>query len=360
MSTNRPFTLERLRFWQGQKLLGRDFRDQLARESQLRWWHNRAMHNAFGVSFGFEVSPVVDAGKLVAVLVTCGVAYDCFGRELLLQNTREINLPSDVPEKNRKITLVASYKEGRRCGNECVPVCACRTDEPQLEWKLSHLLELSDGVPLAEVSYDPAAESGERVPVLNANFSAHHARALSRPRIGRGATVPGNTSWEPWNEILAGIRAAKFEIPLGVQVTIDTSSAGFTDVPCYFAWLQGSLWNKTNIEFFPVPFSHIDNETPQQFRFRVWLPPVVTVLGARVRLANASPISRSVRRRARRSEPTGFSLNEFVNFARAQSLYVCWIGLQEHREHGLTCQPLEECECVTNEKEFNQQQSARK
>ena len=418
MFSNRPFTLERFRYWQGQKLLGRDFRDQVAREAQLRWWHNRALHNSFGVSFGFQVSRVIEAGAFVAVRVTCGVAYDCFGRELVLQDTRAISLPSHQPETNRKLTLVASYKESRRCGNECLPICACRIDEPELQWVLSRSLELADGVPLLEVSYEPSAAlaefpqnfnlppglekkisydterklliavggllpaehaelvkltppqpfrdaidrilaATERVPVLNPNFTAHQARALSRPRIGRGATIPGNTSWEQWSEILVGIRGAKFEVPLGVQVTIDTSKAGFTQLPCYFAWLQGSLWNKTNIEFFPVPFSHIDNETPQQFRFRVWLPPLVTVLGSRVRIANARPIARSVRQRSRLSEPTGFSLNEFVNFARGQRLYVCWIGIQEQEGQGLTCEPLKKCECVTTQPELTEQQSAR-
>src|SRR6516225_2672470 len=47
--------LQRLRYWQGQMLRSRDFRDQLAIEGQLRCWHNRAMHNAFGVASGFKV-----------------------------------------------------------------------------------------------------------------------------------------------------------------------------------------------------------------------------------------------------------------------------------------------------------------
>lgn len=346
MQSNRPFTLERFRFWQGQKLLGRDFRDQLAREAQLRWWHDRAMHNAFGVSFGFDVSRVIEKGEFVAVRVTCGVAYDSFGRELILQTTRTIDLPADVPEGNPKFTLVAKYKESRRCGNECIPVCACRTDEPELQWKISRSLELSDGVPLMEFSY----EGTERTPVLNANFSAHRARALSRPRIGRGATIPGNTSWDSWFEIVPDGEGGKLEVPIGVQVTIDTSSAGFTEVPCYFAWLEGSLWNKTNIELFPIPFSHIDNETPRQFRFRLWMPPLLTALGSRVRIANDRPILRTDRKKRQRlAEPTGFDFNEFVNFARGQDLYICWIGIQEHREHALTCVPMKECECVTAE-----------
>ncbi|MCM3870580.1 MAG: hypothetical protein ND895_07805 [Pyrinomonadaceae bacterium] len=417
--SNRPFILERFQYWQGQKLLGRDFRDQLAREAQLRWWHNRALHKSYGVSYGFQVSRVIEAGEFVAVRVTCGVAYDCFGRELIQQDTRDIRLPADVPERSPKVTLVATYKESWRCGNECTPVCACRTDEPLLQWRVSRSRDLSDGVPLLEVSYEPSASlaefpssfkipttlekrvsydrerklllaidglqpeehaellalspppplkgafdlilaATERSPALNEDFSAQQARALARPRIGRGATVPGNTSWEEWSEILADGDNGKVSLPVGVQVTIDTSSAGFTQLPCYFAWLQGSLWNKTNIEFFPVPLSHIDHETTTQFRFRAWMPPLITVLGSRARLANATPVPATFKRESG-IESAGFSVNEFVNFARQQRLYVCWIGIQEQRgQGGLTCEPLRDCECVASETDVNhQQESAR-
>ena len=92
----------------GQKL-GRDFRDQLAREAQLRWWHNRALHKSFGVSHGFAVSAVIDAGEFVAVSVTCGVAYDCFGRELTLPDNSGLTY---LPRYRKRIKrhLVASYK----------------------------------------------------------------------------------------------------------------------------------------------------------------------------------------------------------------------------------------------------------
>ena len=425
MLSNQPFTLERFRYWQGQKLLARDFRDQLAREAQLRWWHNRALHKAFGVSFGFQVTRVIENATFTAVRVTCGVAYDCFGRELILQDTRAISLPADVPERSPKITLVTSYKESRRCGNECNPVCACRTDEPQLLWKITRGLEVSDGVPLSEVSYEPSAPLAEfpsdfeipptlatkvrydserklllaigglkpeehaklialkpapplkdaldlllaatdRSPVLNEKFLQHQARALARPRIGRGATVPGNTSWEEWSEVLAnadnvrqpppGVQRTedgKLAMSMGIQVIIDTSNAGFTQVPCYFAWLQGSLWNKTNIEFFPVPLTHIDQETTKQFRFRIWMPHLLTVLGSRIRLANATSVPQQQVNRG--VGATGFSVNEFVNFARLQRLYVCWIGIQEQRgQSGRTCVPLRDCECVTDEQDLVQ------
>lgn len=350
MSTKRPSTLERFRYWQGQKLLGRDFRDQRTYEAQLRWWHNRALHNTFGVAYGLEVTPIGEAVEFENVNVNCGVAYDCFGRELILQTTRRIALPRVSPEGDSTFTLVVSYKERGECGNEehgfsdCASHCSCRLEEPEFQWKVSRYFSLSDGVPLAQISYEPATKKRlsagpKRHAVLNVNFSPRLSRALARPRIGRGATVAGDTAWDPWIESVLTPSGLRRQTQIGVQVTIDTSSAGFTQLPCYFAWLQGSLWDKTYIEFFPVPLSHIDNESPYHFRFRLWMPPIVTVLGSRLRYANIDPLAESRERR-----PHGFP-NEFVNFARQQRLYVCWIGIQE--QAASSCEPMKNCECET-------------
>jgi hypothetical protein len=109
---------------------------------------------------------------------------------------------------------------------------------------------------------------------------------------------------------VSGVDRSISEIPIGMQVTIDTSAAGFTETPCYFAWLQGTLWEKSNIKFFPVPLPHIDRETYKRFRLRLWMPRTITLLGARMRLANRN-----------------FG-DEYINFARKQKLYICWIGIQ--------------------------------
>jgi hypothetical protein len=54
----------------------------------------------------------------------------------------------------------------------------------------------------------------------------------------------------------------------GIEVKIDTSAAGFTDIPCYFAWLPGSPWDQ---DF--ATFQHIDEPTIGSFIFRMWSQP---------------------------------------------------------------------------------------
>ena len=414
MSENRVFELERLKYWQGQKLLSRDFRDQTSYEAQLRWWHNRALHNSYGVSYGFTVT--MHNGR---IQIDCGVAYDCYGRELILQAPREMALPPEPDEKFESMTLLASFKDAdRSISNKEILMgtvdCSSRRVEPWFEWKLSRLVEQPHGVAIAEISYEPSAPlatlppnvripvllsdrvfydaerklliavrknqgqastdgltpaeadelkklstdaafgaaidklvaADERSPVLNAHFIAHRARALTRPRIGTGATVPGDTAWELWTETIlpAVSTSTAFKLDdlntqanIGIQVTIDTSGAGFTEVPCYFAWLEGTLWNQVHLNFFPVPLMHIDRETPRRFRLRLWMPPIITVLGARIRFANTEP-GFGQRRTQLRSFAT-----DFFNFAREQKLYVCWMGIQELVQP--QCEPFPDCEC---------------
>jgi|GEM_PF-1113485 hypothetical protein len=398
MPDNRPFEMQRLRYWQGQKLLSRDFRDQTSYQAQLRWWHNRALHNSYGVSYGFDVTL-----QDTRVKIEPGVAYDCYGRELILQTTKEIPLPPDPGEKFQSVTLMAGFEAADR---SISGDCSSKQQASRFEWKASRSLEFTDGVPLAEISYEPSAQLGtlppntvfpvelaqkvfydndrklliaigglsaseaeelkkissevgfvaavvklvagdERSPVLNAHFILRRARALTRPRIGSGATVPGDTAWEVWSEVIVDPTGAKVQADIGIQVTIDTSGAGFTEVPCYFAWLQGTLWNQVHLNFFPVPITHIDLESTRRFRLRLWMPPIITVLGTRIRFANVEPPIRELGQTplgVRASQPRSFA-TDFVNFARQQKLYVCWMGIQETIKPQF--QPFADCQCST-------------
>lgn len=425
MTQNRVNELQRLRYWQGQKLLSRDFRDQVSYESELRWWHNRALHNAYGVSYGFEVT--LDDTH---VEIDCGVAYDCYGRELILQAPKRMALRAEPDENFEPVTLVVSaaaadqHISSREVLMGTVD-CSANRVTPTFQWKQSRCCQFLDGVSLAEISYEPSAPleslpptlrfppspdqkvyystkkkllvaidgltdaeeaelrelsddaafvaaidklvaADQRTPVLNAHFVRHRARALTRPRIGTGSTVAGDTAWDLWTEIIRDPDGQKVPADLGVQVTVDTSGAGFTEIPCYFAWLQGTLWDQVHLNFFPVPITHIDRESIHRFRFRLWMPWIITVLGTRLRYANIDPDLATVTRppqplnlaffsfRSARTihqpqahaqaQPRSF-VTDFVNFARQQKLYVCWMGIQEMVQP--QCEPLDECGCET-------------
>ena len=170
MSTRPPQAteLERFLYWQGQTLRSRDFRDQAAVNAQLRWWHNRSLHSAYGLSYGLEV--VNDVVNGVAVVhIKCGAAYDCFGRELIVRDGTTVPLPP-APQANERRVLVAVD------GGQSV----------EFQWMDSFEWRPSSGLPLYAVRGDAGAWKREalRTPT---------ARPIARPRIASGETVRGNT-----------------------------------------------------------------------------------------------------------------------------------------------------------------------
>ena len=316
--------LERLRYWQGQKLRRRDFQDQVDMEAQLRWWHNRALHQAYGVARGLEVAGVSNSNgsRIKGVWVEPGIAYDCFGRMLVLQAAKEIPLPESSLPTGRARVLVIRYKE--RCAYPRQPdnssTCwdtrrSSFLEQPEFQWLDAEQPDPGQGVPLARIRYEQESDTVE--PSLDIGFIVPRARALARPRIASGATIPGNTPWEPWEEK---------GTPIGVQVCIDTSAAGFTETPCYFAWLQGPLWQAApgsnrplNLsEFFPAPLSHIHDPRFNEFTFRLWGPKF-----------DIQWLEDGKRTNVKYSSSSEIDFPDaFMEFAREQRLSVCWLAIQ--------------------------------
>ena len=294
-----PNEIQRLRYMPGQDLLSRDFRDQAAYEEQLRWWHNRSVHEAYGVRYGLEVS-VAAAAAEPAVEVTRGLAYDGFGRELILPAARTVRVPAG-PEP--RLLVIRRRLEGSACSAADLAGVCLGDPAPRgadLAWLAAGELRPADGVPLARVIYS----DGE--PALDDNFHAPASRPLARPRLGRGSTVAGATAWRPWSFRLR----PRFLAP-GLEVRIDTRAAGFTRRPCYFAWLQGAIpFGKTGV-YLPV-FQWIERseEDPRGFLFRLLFPIPLPVEGQ----ATAT-------------------LRRLLLLLAQRELSVCWLGIQMQADH---------------------------
>jgi hypothetical protein len=261
--------LQRTRYWQGQKLRAADFRSQLNTEQQLRWWHNRAVHNAFGVTLGFEASRTPLKGPLETIHLEPGVAYDCFGRALILQTPREIPLPA-VSAAATSFTLVARYRETgqfpdpRQTAGVCFSCCEASADleTPDFAWIATSTLRIEDGVPLGLLRRGFGAHSGTFF--LDRSFIPAAPRPLARPTLANGSTIPGSTAWTFWSPG-TGV--------LGFETIVDTSAAGFTRVPCYFATLDGLSIDFLGTEFQGAPLmAHIQDASANSFRFRLFLP----------------------------------------------------------------------------------------
>lgn len=288
-----PREIQRLRYREGQDLLSRDFRDQARFEEELRWWHNRAAHGAFGVRSGLRVKL---SGQAVAV--ERGLAYDCFGRELILPALRVLPIPPAPGDGGGRVLVIRFREEAvAPSPGELAGVCfgGPAPQGADLAWIEAWRLRAADGVPLARLL---SGEAGSFDP----GFHPPLARPAAQPSVGHGATPTGGTDWEPWE--MHGVAA---RLMAGLEVEIDTRAARFTQTPCYFAWVQGSIPITTPAGVpVHVPFAgHLADESPAGFRFRLLAP-----------RALSGP-----------NQPSP----DVLSLAR-QWLSVCWLGLQERHE----------------------------
>lgn len=299
MSLPDPIDLQRLRYQQGQQLRSRDRRDQVAIEAQLRAWHNRAMHNVFGVIEGLTVE-----FQPQSIVVQPGLAYDARGRELILQRRRTIGYPRTSTTGTTTWLLVARFKETAEypARDQFSMVCFDRKDNQSLEspeflWKQEQQWRPEMGVPIARITVSDGTVTPDQ------DFVLFRARGMSRGLIFSGESHQGNTTWEPWKPALLDGR-----ISIGFQTKIDTSAAGFTQVPCYFASLQLAPLNPLEPPPFVVPIGHVAEEEINNFFFRIWFPQLFM---------------------PGEEDNQSFSINrEFAKFNARSRYYVSWIGIQ--------------------------------
>ncbi len=251
--SRRPVELERLHHVSRELLRSRDFNAAVTADTELQWWHQRAAHDSFGIADGLWVELTGDGE---AVIVSPGLAYDCYGREVQALEEQVVPLPS---ERTERMTLLVRRQERRRAA--AVEPCAggVRRPEPELIWRRTARADVRAGVPLGV--FDPNARRRGR-------WEAIRSRVLSRPRIGAGVTQPGGTAWTPSFVLPAQ------SIADGITVRIDTRRAGFTDPPCYFAWLQ---WPGVGAARDPAwivlssGLQTIEKASVDGFTFHVWL-----------------------------------------------------------------------------------------
>jgi hypothetical protein len=313
--------LGRVQYWEGQMLRSSDFLDIQRIEAQRRWWHTRAMHQAFGVYQDMQASPDDSSGTLQAINVSAGVAYDCFGRELVLNYLARVLLPA-APSPEGMLTLVARYR-GMECRNEtdaraavcCISGGRSSAGTVEFAWTTNERPSPSEGVPLGRLLY-----SGRMPSRFRAFVATPTHRPLARPRLGNGSTVPGNTAWQPWVYANLNSDGVPNPIELGVQTTVDTSAAGFTEIPQYFAWLEGSVWDAHSKQLVPTLLQSLDDVSINSFTFRLNLfqpPPGNVIFARRSAVAATVPSITLVQ-----------DSSSFFVFAQQQQLYVAWLGCQ--------------------------------
>jgi hypothetical protein len=252
--------IERLRFFNGQRLLSPDLQGIDAFNRGMRWLHNLSLHQP-GIGSGFAVYGKKGDREIT---IKPGYAIDDLGREIVLTHLETLPVPPVAgDDKGNSIfyDLTVSYpddsalEEAETRDGICLKRGVVRLrEEPMFCW-----VALTMG-PDGLVPNDPSLKADiqthrkiilAQVEVLNCQLNqsiciAHRpdARPDCGPYIACGKEQP---RWSPVGELDRAL-ASRFE-EMGFSLfafvaEINTSSAGFLTVPNYSANISGRRLTK--------------------------------------------------------------------------------------------------------------------
>jgi hypothetical protein len=153
-------SLQRVEFFSGELLTADDLTTLSANNQQLRWLHNRTMHN-WGIAFGLDVQ---GARGATSVTVNPGIAVDALGREVILSSPVQQPIPAVPGGPNGTAAayyLVANFvPDSDEAVVEQRSATACGTggsvrlsNAPAILWKTN--AQLDNGIDIILAGIDP-------------------------------------------------------------------------------------------------------------------------------------------------------------------------------------------------------------
>lgn len=226
-----PF--HRVTYRDGQLLAAQDLRDDHRHGLRRYALHTRYLHETWGVALGFELT-IEDDERTIAI--GPGHAVDALGRDILLAKGGKVAVPDVACSERLVLTLRyredAAFHDRRELDRVCLSGgLDLKNERPVFSWYRPGEVRFGIEVPLASV----IVEGGmiQNGPDLRVRRTT---RPLARPHIGRGETEAGRTGWQYNIENTASP-------DFGLFVNVDTSAAGFTHAPLYFAQVIGDFSN---------------------------------------------------------------------------------------------------------------------
>jgi hypothetical protein len=272
--------LERIQFFNGQRLLANDLQSLESFEREMRWLHNLSLHQP-GIGSGFAVT-----GKKGDQEITIGAGYaiDAFGREMILTlpDTEQIPPVADNGAGQPALyDLLVSYPpDANLTPSETRDgVCAQRGtvrvhEEPVFCWarmsddskqpadtRLKDLVQQQLMIVLAQVAIQNCQLKDDVNVAIRRN-----ARPPKQPRIACGTvSVTSKDLHSASLAIDAGSGSAATSTPVtSRRVTVKTSSGGFSSTPSYFARIRGAD-DRVISELLFGAVLHVTAEAPTSF-----------------------------------------------------------------------------------------------
>jgi hypothetical protein len=302
--------LQRPAYFAGQRLGAGDLAAARDLEREMRWLHNRSLHD-WGAVRGLGVS---GAQGDAAVVVDAGLALDCLGRELVLETPAELPVPPVAGAEGggpRRYHLTISYLDDAAIApvtrdGVCGAEGAVRRDERALlRWQDPDEIDPDARVrPGLDVILASVAVEGCRLAEPVSAAARRDAVRAQRPYVAAGATVAGATAWRLWPEAA----------PAGVATAVSTLAGGFGATPLYQAHVVGTrLVTDGGDAFVADGHAHVTGASASGFELRVLLP-AGTAAGAttghQVTLQDIRRVVRTMLERAARQVPFGLQVTD--------------------------------------------------
>jgi hypothetical protein len=247
--------LERIQFFNGERLFASDLQALEAFNREMRWLHNLSLHQA-GVGSGFQVVGNVGDRQ---VTIAPGYAIDCCGREIILTEPQVLPIPPIADNGSGGSVfydLTVSYPDDTELKPSetrvgiCTPAGVIRLrEQPVFCW-----VQLTDD----STNHQPVdARLKARIngalflvlaqaEIFNCQLKQpvtavprRNARPAKQPRIACGVWPPAWSAQALGNQ---GQANAPVIVPFGSEgytATIDTSSGAFQSTPSYTARIMG-------------------------------------------------------------------------------------------------------------------------
>jgi hypothetical protein len=251
--------LERIQFFNGERLFASDLQALEAFNREMRWLHNQSLHQA-GVGSGFQVTGNTGDRQ---VTVFPGYALDSCGREIILTEPQVLPIPPVADNGSggpMYYDLTVSYpsdadltpsetREGI-CGPAMPGVVRLReapvfcwvqlsndpTNPQPVDPRLANQIKTALMIVLAQIQ---VFNCQLKQPI--STIQRRNARPAKQPRIGCGIQPGGN--WSQPNSAGAGTASEANGITFSgnyYQLSVQTASAGFQSTPFYTARLVGT------------------------------------------------------------------------------------------------------------------------
>jgi len=337
--------VERIKFFDGQRLFAADLQSLEVFNREMRWLHNQSLHQP-GIGRGYAVSG--EKGNR-QVTIEPGYAIDADGREIVLTQTQTMQVPPvSSDEKGRSIffDLTVAYQETDLEEVEfrdglCDTRGAIRLREaPVFCWVRLQQNDTGNLHPTTKFVKD--LQEGRkiilaRVEVLNCQLQQRISivqRQSALPECGPHIAC-GTADPTPWAEVDLGDASQELGDFILLQAEIDTRAAGFQMTPCYSASIPGSRIitletgdieaAKAEFKVFLLDFLRILD--PQPGKFTVFLLANYTNIANKESLAiNMEPRGEAgaPEAAAARQDPTAQILTDFIK----QNWHVNWMGVE--------------------------------